>query len=390
MALHARRSRSGLLLAAALLTGAAGAVDAPAGAAAVLPAATPNPGVCNQLASVDALYAGNVWAVGSYCTSSRVERTLVVHYDGTSWRRVASPNHGSYGNALNGVVALSRSNAWAVGNYDATGHGWFKPLAMHWNGTAWRTIATANLGAKTGVLRSVTALSARNIWAVGDWSYASGTGGALVEHWNGTAWKIIAVPTNRTFLLQSVSAVAANDIWATGERMLNGHVATLALHWNGTAWRVVGTPNRGVAKNNFLLGGVAAISSTNAWAVGSYNAGTEAAPSFRTLVLHWNGTRWSAVASPNRGQSNLYGGVSGTAANNIWAVGRGGRSTLVEHWNGSRWTIVSSPNGSGTNELYGVSALSATRAFAVGARTISSTSTRTLVLRWNGTAWRLM
>src|SRR5205814_2176994 len=46
--------------------------------------------------------------------------------------------------AINGVAALSRSEAWAVGeatsptNYD---HGQFG-LALHWNGTAWTQFPT--------------------------------------------------------------------------------------------------------------------------------------------------------------------------------------------------------------------------------------------------------
>jgi hypothetical protein len=56
------------------------------------------------------------------------------------------------------------------------------------------------------------------------------------------------------------------------------------------------------------------------WAVGSNltGAGTQ-----RTLVDHWNGTRWPVVASPNTGS-----GANTLAA--IAAVNSGGRATLTE------------------------------------------------------------
>jgi len=39
------------------------------------------------------------------------------------------------------------------------------------------------------------------------------------------------------------------------------------------------------------LTGAAAVSPTDAWAVGSYGT-------FKTLILHWDGTAWAKVPSP--------------------------------------------------------------------------------------------
>lgn len=379
-------SRRGLALGSMSMLAAAGALVAPA-AAVTVPRTTPNVGVCNQLNSTSALSATNVWAVGSYCSANRVERSLAMHYNGTSWRIISTPDVGSVGSSLADVAAISRTNVWAVGTYSKGTQGNFRTLVEHWNGRAWRVVSSPNVGTGMSVLRSVTAVSARNIWAVGYWGSASGsTGGALIEHWNGTAWKVVKAPTNTTFKLHGVSAVAANDIWATGERGAR-RVTTLALHWDGTAWRVVPTPIAG-SGNNFFEGGVKAISSTDVWGVGWYAVGT----SFRPLAVHWNGAKWSIVATPHRTDSYLYA-VDGTSAGNVWAVGTSTRTsrTFVEHWNGSTWSVVASPSpGSRSNELYAVAAVSPTRAFAVGYRSSTATGSRTLVLRWGGSAWRVM
>src|SRR5437868_2907408 len=103
-------------------------------------------------------------------------------------------------------------------------------------------------------------------------------------------------------------------------------------------WLVVASPNVGPGRN--VLQGVAAVSSSDVWAVGSSEADTNAP--LHTLVEHWNGSAWSVVSSPNRGpDNNNLTGVAALSANDVWAVGSDGK-TLVEHWNGSAWSIVPS------------------------------------------------
>lgn len=62
--------------------------------------------------------------------------TLILHWNGTAWARVATPSPGTRFNVLNGVSAVSARNAWAVGFYRNQAAGAL-PLILHWNGTAW-------------------------------------------------------------------------------------------------------------------------------------------------------------------------------------------------------------------------------------------------------------
>jgi hypothetical protein len=57
---------------------------------------------------------------------------------------------------------------------------------------------------------------------------------------------------------------------------------TLIEHWNGTSWKQVTSPNPGGSSDDNILNGVAATSSTNAWAVGDYYNGT----TDQTLATH--------------------------------------------------------------------------------------------------------
>jgi hypothetical protein len=127
------------------------------------------------------------------------------------------------------------------------------------------------------------------------------------------------------------------------------------------------------------LNGAAATSASNAWAVGS--AGS------KTLIERWNGTAWKQVAPPTTPYA-LYNlaAVAATSGANAFAVGGGGpvtaESAATAQWNGRRWTLGHAITGAG---LTGVTATSAANAWAVG----GTASGHTLILRWNGTTWKL-
>ena len=234
-------------------------------------------------------------------------------------------------------------------------------------------------GGRLASLYGVADLSPTNAWAVGQGKDAR----PLAEHWDGTAWSVVPVPTptvpsGTSFAnaaLSSISAVSATDIWAVGTTTaiqgVNVVRFTLAMHYNGTAWSIVKTAN---TAEPTALKGVTAISANNAWAVGnSFNNvhDTSATVADHAVIEHWNGTAWSIVASPG----TLLASVSAASPTDIWAVGSGIDSsgtvpvnvTQAEHWNGSAWSTVPSPNGTaGDTIVRGVSALPSGEAWMAG------------------------
>jgi hypothetical protein len=320
---------------------------------------TPNVATMNNaLNGVSALSSRDAWAVGySWNNITGTSQTLTERWNGTTWRIVHSPNPSLSGNRLNAVTALSASNVWAVGS-----------TILHWNGTAWSIFTNPDPNAS---LFAIAAFSARDIWAVG-----VGSNGTLTEHWNGTAWSVVPSPTPTGFMdtLWGVTVVSATDAWAVGDYFVSldpPHNLTLILHWNGTTWKVVPSPSPTSAFN--VLHSVAAVSAKDVWAVG--NKSSSSNPNIdRTMVQHWNGTKWSVVASPNRSAfNNALLSVTVVSANNIWAVGvynKGTPSdlTLTEKWNGTKWVAVSSPNGgTDVNTLQSVARVPGTqKVWAVG------------------------
>ncbi len=348
----------------------------------------------NSLSGVATLSSCNTWVVGSY-NSATASLTLVEHWNGTSWQVVPSPDPSgsSNYNVLSGVAATSATSAWAVGTYfNGTA---LQTLIEHWNGASWAVVPSPDPtgSAYDNVLSGVAATSATDAWAVGynNTPTPSGVPGppqTLTEHWNGTSWTVVPSP-DPTYWdeLRAVATTSADNAWAVGFNFTGiGAQKTLVEHWNGTAWQHLTSPNHaGLTPVTNRLVGVAVTSATNAWAVGSYNNGTTS----QTLVEHWNGTSWAIVPSPNPGgtsRNNTLNGVAFTSASTAWAVG--GYSdgtadqTLVLDWNGTAWKRVASPNPGGTtrnNGLSGVAATSATNIWAVGSYS-NGTAARTLAV----------
>ena len=228
------------------------------------------------LGSVAVTSARNAWAVGQ----DNLQKTAIVHWNGRAWKRVATAS--PPGALLTAVAATTSRNAWAVGSWQQpAGHRLLRTLILHWNGTAWKQVPSPNQPGNDD-LAGVAALFAGNAWAVGN--QGGNLENGMILHWNGGAWKKVPTPLGNNLL--SVAATSAYNAWAVG---------TGILHWNGRAWKQQ-APN----KDFGVLADVAATSARNAWAVGHLCTGRCGSTSF-IVIVHWNGTAWKAVTKlPSR------------------------------------------------------------------------------------------
>lgn len=193
--------------------------------------------------------------------------------------------------------------------------------------------------------------------------------------------------------LFAVAAISTSDVWAVGSSNQGSATPqTLTEHWNGSNWSVIASPNPGPTFNKLLA--VTAISSSNVWAVGYYQTNSG---SVQTLVERWNGSVWSVVTSANSSSpANQLFGVTAVSANDVWAVGssqpnNNTTQSLAEHWNGSSWSVVASPNpGSTFTSFKGVAAVASNNVWAVGSYNNQQGIAQTLTERWNGTKWSVV
>jgi hypothetical protein len=258
--------------------------------------------------------------------------------------------------------------------------------------------------------------------------------GGFVQHWDGAAWttRLGPVATDNYYAI----AAAGSDVWVGGQFITgSGEFRTRIKRWDGSAWSTVPSPNPTTGADVFnIVEGLAAVSPTDVWAVGSYSS--DADPT-TPLILHWNGSAWSSVTAP-AGIEGRLNAVAANGPNDVWAVGESFDGTsLALHYDGLGWTratsdsphpdrnalvsVARSPDdvwaavGYGQDfplaplalgwdgvsnwdsqgvtapagSLFsGVAALGWSDMWAAGDRPTPGSNRGTLVSRWNGTSWQ--
>jgi hypothetical protein len=268
--------------------------------------------VRGDFSDVSASSATDAWAVGHLGDS--LARTLVERWNGSVWRRVASPNPGRVTNNLSAVVAIAPDDVWAVGVFGTRR----TALVLHWDGSEWHRQQLPS-NARHADLRDIAAVSATDVWAVGSNGASTKT---RTLHYNGSSWKVvpsISAPSHGGF--SGVTATSPTDVWAVGNVLIE--------HWDGHVWSRLTSPGAGHSRN---LTSVTAISLSDAVAV---DAG-------RGAIDHWDGTSWTTAATP----PSPFDGISAIAASgptDAWAVGTNDSQTTridpeqqtVDHWDGT-------------------------------------------------------
>jgi hypothetical protein len=299
-----------------------------------------------------------------------------------SWTTVASPSEVPGDNYLYGADSSDASNVWAVGAVLPPRSGNSHGVVLRYDGTAWRSVPRTGLpGDET--LRDVDAISAGDVWVVGERPVGISRYETLAAHWNGATWTREPTPNGNPASINNLHGVAAagGTVWAVGTYVdptspINRR--KLILQRSGGTWRVAPAPTVATYES---LAGVDATGPADAWAVGSATTNIESAP-LAPLTLRWNGTRWSPMTLPAPTGTAL-NGVDARTPSDVWAVGStSGAQPYVAHFDGTSWRRVTTPAIAGGGVLTDVVALSPSTVVAVG-----RSNGGTLILRWNGTSW---
>jgi hypothetical protein len=362
----------------------------------------PNPAPDQPLGSlffgVSAASPAEGWAVGVSMVDDQGPHDLIEHWNGTAWSIVASPDHG----VLWAVAAVSPNDVWAVGGISSTSI--FDSLPtntqiLHWNGTAWSAVPSPNPGSKSNQLSSVVALSATDVWAVGSFSGADGVERPLIERWDGTAWHVVASPappgSGRSVLSAITRVPGTKQLWAVGTTSMTTdpnvtNDQVLTERWDGATWSLVSAPALPQGTQGCMVQGVTAPSATDAWLIGGYSAAADQ-PS-KPLIARWNGSMWKIVSGAVT--EGRLSGIAASGTTDVRAVGgvpdsNGHQSPLIEEWDGTAWKVATSPSLSTSAEgegfLTAATADNAGNFWAVGAArdTVGPESVfRTVVARW--------
>ncbi len=355
----------------------------------------PSPGQ-GTLGAVTCTQANSCTAVGS-----EGGLTLVLHWDGTTWRAQTSPSPaGIPGDTtytyLTGVSCTSAQYCEAVGYW--YGFNFYEEqdtlnyaLIERWDGRSWSIqapLANATVG-----LSAVSCTSDGQCTAVGA---TEDPQDIQVERWDGQNWSTQTTPALPYGYLDGVSCVAATACVAVGSATSIASVVsppwpTLAEAWNGTVWSVEPTPNP-TGADNASLTAVSCASPTACTAVGG--SFFPANPNLQSpLAERWNGTRWSIQTMPEAPDESPggLGAVSCPSDSMCMAIGNndiGTGSPDAELWDGTTWSDLTPtvPTGMYALRLYGLSCPSITACFAVGFSE-NTTGDAPVVAQWNGTTW---
>ena len=318
--------------------------DGSSGSSVTVP--TPKGATATALQAVSALAPDDVWAAGYQVAASGSTVPLVEHWNGTKWT-VSNALPSADDSGFAGIKAIASDDVWVSGDsFDETS-GAEVALTEHWNGTHWAIMGSHPIRGSAGTdFRVLDVTPSGTPWATGEWlTSAVGFSAALAQHYGDGVWHVTHTRNPRGWFaisLFGVAAIADDDVWAVG---CHGQAIFCGLgfaqrplmeHWDGSAWSLapVSLP-KGAHVGGFDA--IPADSATDMWAVGT----TATAGGIETqFVMHGDGSSWTQVPMPKLGGAFYLGGVSALSASDAWIVGGTLSDPVAEHWNGTSWKSV--------------------------------------------------
>jgi hypothetical protein len=280
-----------------------------------------NTGVTGHVNGVVAYSKGDGWAVGdTYKGGNIVDSLDVLHWNGGTWSAVSVPDSGGY--SANSIAGQDGDDVWvfaenAAGDWKAF---WF-------DGSHWHTV---EIPPAVGISDPVV-LSSSSVWSVAGGTCSESdnkvTGCTTpLWHWNGSAWQLYTIYADITGL-DGTSASNLRVAGVTGQTTPQGTGTLVEYQWSGSDWAKKNIPSVKVADNV----SVATDSTTDVW-LSSWTAGAST-----VTALHWNGTAWSTVKSP----------ASMPAVPGLVPDGSGGAwFGAFAHWTGKAWVNTVPPASS--------------------------------------------
>jgi hypothetical protein len=282
---------------------------------------------------------GTAWAVGYYINGKFEQKTLIERFDGNVWSVVPSWSPGDKQNILYGVAAISDDDVWAVGAKRDSAGLW-STLAEHWDGSVWSVVDSVDVGVNGNQFYAVAAHVSSDVFAVGQKAGADFPSEALIEHWDGKAWRVLPSPADpaATALPLGVTATA-NSLTVVGQQETDKapyttYVAAGPAGSGSADLSTKTTPNSGAGENDLFSAATAADGST--WAVG-WDIFNNKSGAHAPLVLSDKGGVWSLVPTPSLGGADSgFAAIAAIPGGGLWAVGvtgnsKGNYATLIEY-----------------------------------------------------------
>ncbi len=251
----------------------------------------------SRLTGVTAAGPREAWAAGS-----EGDRLLLLHHDGTAWRR-ADPPPGAPAVPEGADVRIAASgpdDVWLLLPELGADDQVQALTAVRWDGSAWHRVPGR---IDSPYVTGFAVLGPADAWAV------HGSGRRDAAHWDGRSWTKVSLPAYASALGGSGSG----GLWAVGFRSSGPGVTEseldqpAAMRWDGRSWRLVPTPTYAFARpkppeGSAMLDGLVVLGEDDVWAIGvhTFNHGEvdDEPADPPPILLHWDGRSWSRQNAP--------------------------------------------------------------------------------------------
>jgi len=159
-----------------------------------------------QVTALSVLSSNDVWVFGGLTNKTTKLPQGVFHFDGHSWTQVTA--------AFQGGSAVNDRNVWAD-----TG-----TTIAHFDGRKWTQVNVAGLfPAKTPgeytspVLTGIIALTANNVYAIGDGPLGPHIGNGVILHYNGHAWSRVGAGGFISSAGQQAAQDGTGGLWISAQ-----------------------------------------------------------------------------------------------------------------------------------------------------------------------------
>ncbi|HET7012726.1 MAG TPA: hypothetical protein VFI65_02375 [Streptosporangiaceae bacterium] len=210
--------------------------------------------------SVQVFGPNDVWVLGCEVRSGKSARAChaqAARFNGRSWRFFRLPGVGG----LAAVSALSANDIWTI---DRT-RGARSQAIVHWNGTTWRRMPVEPALPAGADLSAIAAISDSDIWVGGSGPNSKHGSYELLRHWNGRAW-VADNPavklTSRQRFVEDLVSDGTGGIWDLASSG-NYDDSPLLRHFSHGRWQAP-------VKVDWILISLAPIPGTaSTWGVGT-------------------------------------------------------------------------------------------------------------------------
>jgi hypothetical protein len=191
------------------------------------------------------------------------------------------------------------------------------------------------------------------LWPVADDElWAAGAYGTILR-WKGGTWSSTNT-IDASVTIEALWGSAASDVWAVGWREIGVFPGeSVILHWDGARWSPAAHPK---------IDRVHAV-------FGTGPADVLALPDDSSHFLRWDGASWKQIY-PSPG---AFTGLWAAGPGDYWAVGLNGR---IHHWDGQAWLGVDSPVFTNLRAVWGA-----------GSKDVWAVGDVGVILHYDGVKW---